>query len=145
MRNQMSIEPGTFPTRGNFEFSPHHLWVSREDDVATIGLTDYAQRALGSIDSLELPDIGQVLRQGDSFGIADGEIAIIKLYIPISGVIVEVHESLRRGGASVNTRPYGMGMTGGWLIKVRMTDPSQSLMSMDEYIQFIERTARIWI
>lgn len=141
----MTVDVGSFPQRGNFQYCSQHLWVSIEEGIATIGLTDFAQKSVGPIDSFELPDIHQFLQINASFGAVDGEKAVIKLRSPISGIVAEVHESLRRGGASANARPYGFGSTGGWLIKVRIIGDLPPLMSTPEYVEYVQRTARTWI
>jgi glycine cleavage system H protein len=112
-------------------FSKEHEWVRLDGDSATIGITDYAQNALGDIVYVELPKAGATIEQFSNVGVIESVKAVSDLFTPISGEIVEVNETLESDPAAVNREPYGAG----WLLKVRVSDPSEakSLLSPAEY------------
>ena len=97
-------------------YTETHEWVSVEDAVATIGITDYAQAQLGDVVFLELPRVGRLLEAGDSFGVIESVKAASDLYSPVAGTVTEVNESLSASPEQVNTDPYGSG----WLIRVQL-------------------------
>lgn len=106
-------------------------WVRVEGDIATIGITDYAQSELGDIVFLELPEPGRYLQLDESFGVIESVKAASDLYAPLEGEVVEVNAALQSALETINQDPYG----NGWMIKLRMKDPSQAenLMSAEEY------------
>lgn len=106
-------------------------WVRIEGDIATIGITDYAQSELGDIVFLELPEPGRYLQLDESFGVIESVKAASDLYAPLEGEVVEVNAALQSALETINQDPYG----NGWMIKLRMKDPSQAenLMSAEEY------------
>jgi glycine cleavage system H protein len=112
-------------------FSKEHEWAKVDGDLATIGITDYAQNALGDIVYVELPRVGTTIAQFANVGVIESVKAVSDLFTPISGEIVEVNGTLENDPAAVNREPYGAG----WLIKVRLSDPSEakSLLSGAEY------------
>jgi glycine cleavage system H protein len=97
-------------------YTETHEWVEADDDVATIGITDFAQSQLGDVVFLELPSVGRMLESGDSFGVVESVKAASDLYSPVAGSVVEVNETLNDAPETVNRDPYGAG----WLIKVRL-------------------------
>jgi glycine cleavage system H protein len=97
-------------------YTETHEWVEADDDVATIGITDFAQSQLGDVVFLELPSVGRMLEAGDSFGVVESVKAASDLYSPVAGTVVEVNETLSDAPETVNREPYGAG----WLIKVRL-------------------------
>lgn len=112
-------------------FSKEHEWVRLEGDRATIGITDYAQNALGDIVYVELPKVGSTLTQFANVGVIESVKAVSDLYTPISGEVVEVNASLERDPAAVNREPYDAG----WLLKLRLSNPDEakSLLDAAEY------------
>ena len=112
-------------------YSSDHEWVSAEGDVATIGITDFAQSQLGDIVYIDVPTVGQTLAQGDVFGSIEAVKTVSDAMMPVSGEIIELNAELDAHPESVNRDPYGAG----WIIKVRMSDPSQvaGLLSAEEY------------
>lgn len=106
-------------------------WVRVEGDIATIGITDYAQSELGDIVFLELPEPGRYLQLDESFGVIESVKAASDLYAPLEGEVVEVNTALQSALETINQDPYG----NGWMIKLRLKDPSQAenLMSAAEY------------
>jgi glycine cleavage system H protein len=115
----------------NLLFSKEHEWVKLDGDSATIGITDYAQNALGDIVYVELPKVGSSIKQFSSVGVIESVKAVSDLFTPLSGEIVEVNGALENDPAAVNREPYGAG----WLLKIRVSDPSeaQALLPPAEY------------
>ena len=97
-------------------YTETHEWVQADGDVATIGITDFAQSQLGDVVFLELPSVGRMLEAGDSFGVVESVKAASDLYSPVAGTVVEVNEALSDAPETVNREPF----EGGWLIKVRL-------------------------
>jgi glycine cleavage system H protein len=97
-------------------YTESHEWVSVDDSVATIGITDFAQAQLGDVVFLELPRVGKLLEAGDSFGVVESVKAASDLYSPVAGTVLEVNESLNAHPEHVNSDPYGSG----WLLKVQL-------------------------
>jgi glycine cleavage system H protein len=118
----------------NRKYTRTHEWISLEGDIATFGLTDHAQSELGDITYLELPEVGDSLKAGDSFGVVESVKAASDVYSPIDGEVVEVNDSAVDGPELINNSPYD----DAWLVKVRVADPSQleALMDSDAYNEF---------
>ena len=116
-------------------YTETHEWVSVDGDVATIGITDYAQSQLGDVVFLELPSVGRMLEAGDSFGVVESVKAASDLYSPVAGTVLEVNESLSDSPETVNRDPLGAG----WLIKVRLNgDPGEGLLDEAGYRSILE-------
>jgi len=120
----------------DLKYSQSHEWVRAEDDLATIGITDFAAEELGDIVNIELPEVGTTLSAGQSFGSIDSVKAASELISPVSGEVVEVNEDLESTPELVNQEPF----SSGWMIIVKMEDPSEVdlLMTSEEYEHFIE-------
>ena len=118
------------------KFSEQHEWISLESGVGTIGITDYAQSELGDIVFVELPEVGEVLEKGQSFGTVEAVKTVEDLYCPVSGEVIEVNETLEETAEQVNSDPY----SDGWMIKVRIDNAGEleELLSPDGYKEFIE-------
>ena len=111
-------------------YTETHEWVTVDDGVATVGITDYAQGQLGDVVFLELPAVGRQLETGDTVGVIESVKAASDLYTPVAGSVVEVNESLHDNPEKVNQDPYGTG----WLIKVRLNgDLSEGLLDEAGY------------
>ena len=112
-------------------YSKEHEWLKIDGDVATIGVTDYAQDSLGDIVYVELPKIGASVAQFGNAGVIESVKAVSDLYSPISGEVVEVNAHLETDPAAVNKAPYDEG----WLFKVRLSDPGETanLLGAAEY------------
>jgi glycine cleavage system H protein len=111
-------------------YTETHEWVQVDGDIATIGITDFAQSQLGDVVFLELPSVGRMLEAGDSFGVVESVKAASDLYSPVAGSVVEVNEALSDAPETVNREPY----EGGWLIKVRLnSDLGQGLLDEAGY------------
>jgi len=119
------------------KYSKEHEWVITEDAVATVGITDHAQDQLGEIVYIELPSVGDKISKDDPFGVIESVKAVSDIYAPVSGTVVEVNEDLPESPEVVNEDPYG----DGWLIKVKMNDPSDldDLMDNQEYEEMLAR------
>lgn len=116
-------------------YSQEHEWVLVEDDVATIGISDFAQDQLGEVVYVDLPSTGDTLATGDSFGEIESVKSVSELFAPLSGEIVEVNSVLSDTPEVVNADPHGTG----WMVKVAVDDIAQldALMSAEEYDAFI--------
>ena len=119
----------------NLHYSKDHEWVSVEGDVATIGITDYAQHSLGDVVFVELPRVGDTFAAHEEFGSVESVKAVSSIYTPVGGEVVEVNEPLQDEAEKVNTDPYGEA----WMIKIKMSNPGEadSLLTAAEYEDFI--------
>jgi glycine cleavage system H protein len=106
----------SYPT--DLKYTRDHEWVRADGGVGTVGITDYAQKALGDVVYLELPDVGRTLKKGEVFGTIESVKAVSELYAPVSGEVTEVHSALVQHPETVNKDPHGA-----WMIKVKIADP----------------------
>ncbi len=120
-------------------YAKSHEYVHVEGGVGTIGITDYAQKELGDVVFVELPQVGAELEQGDELGSIESVKAVSELFSPVSGEVVEVNEALTEKPELVNTDPYG----DGWMIRVKLATPDEvdELMDAEEYEEYIEKEA----
>ena len=120
----------------DLQYSEQHEWLSLDSDVGTVGITDYAQSQLGDVVFVELPEVGEILQAGQSFGTVEAVKAVEELYSPVSGEVVEINETLEDNPEQVNLDPY----TGGWMIKVRLESRAEleQLSSAAEYEEYIK-------
>ena len=118
------------------KYAKSHEYVHVEGNIGTIGITDYAQKELGDVVFVELPQVGTNLEQNEELGSIESVKAVSELFSPLSGEVVEVNERLRDSPELVNTDPYG----DGWMIKVKLGDPSELdvLMGPEEYDEYVE-------
>jgi glycine cleavage system H protein len=116
-------------------FSREHEWVKFDGDVATVGISDYAQESLGDIVYVELPRVGSLLKQFGNAGVVESVKAVSDIFTPVGGEVVEVNESLEDEPAKVNRDPFG----DGWLFKVKVSDPKEreNLLSGEQYDAFL--------
>lgn len=117
-----------------FLFTPKHEWVKEEGDLLAIGISSYAQDALGDIVFLDVPDAGAQLRAGESFGNIESVKAVEDLYAPVSGTIVETNAAARQNPETINKDPYGT-----WLVKINSYDRAAlgQLMNAVAYTDFL--------
>lgn len=117
------------------KYSKEHEWVKVEGNVATIGITEYAQSELGDIVFVELPEIDDEINEGDTFGSVESVKTVSELYAPISGKVVEVNEELEDSPEFVNESPYEKA----WMVKVEISDESQieALFTAEKYSEMI--------
>jgi len=108
-----------------------HEWISNENGIATIGITDHAQELLGDVVFVELPEVDSEVSAGDEIAVVESVKAASDIYAPLSGTIVEVNEALADAPESVNSDPY----TDGWIFKIKLSDEAEleNTMSADEY------------
>jgi glycine cleavage system H protein len=123
----------------DLRYTKTHEWVRLDGDLATIGLSDFAQNELGDITYLELPEVGDAVTQSEPLGVVESVKAASDIYSPIGGEVVERNEDVVGAPELVNQSPYERA----WLIKVRLADPSEveALMSPDVYDEFAEAAA----
>ena len=116
-------------------YSREHEWVRVNDVTATIGITDYAQSALGDIVYVELPKVGTEVAQFSNTGVIESVKAVSDLYTPMSGEVIEVNGALENDPALVNREPFD----GGWLFKLRVKDATErdNLLSPDSYNELL--------
>lgn len=117
----------------NLKYTKEHEWVLIEGDTVTVGITDFAQSALGDIVFLEVPEVGTSLNHGATFGVVESIKSVSDLYAPISGEIVAKNSDLEGSPERINEDAYGS-----WLIKVKVKDASElnNLLSAEQYQDF---------
>ncbi len=109
-------------------YAKSHEWLRLEADAAaTVGITDHAQSALGDITYVQLPQVGAVLKAGDTFGTVESVKAASDLYCPAGGTVTEVNAALAQAPETVNRDPYGAG----WLLKLKLSNPAEAAALMD--------------
>lgn len=107
-----------FPS--NLRYTKDHEWISLEGNVATVGITDFAQKELGDIVYVEVETIGKALKAGDVFGTVEAVKTVSDLFLPVDGTVTEVNTALNGSPESVNNDPYGEG----WMIKMTVDNPA---------------------
>ena len=119
----------------NLKYTKDHEWVSIDGDIATIGITDFAQKELGDIVYVEVETLDQTLKQDEVFGTVEAVKTVSDLFLPLSGEIIEFNEELEVTPEVVNADPYGKA----WMIKVKISDTSEieTLLSSDDYKKLI--------
>jgi glycine cleavage system H protein len=117
-------------------YTDEHEWIEVEGDIATVGITDYAQGQLGDIVFVELPEVGAMIEQGKDAAVVESVKAASDVYAPITGEITEVNPALEEDPALVNTSPED----GGWFFKMTIADEGEldGLMDEDGYKAFVE-------
>ena len=120
----------------DFLYSKEHEWLKLDGDVATVGITDYAQSSLGDIVYVELPKVGTKLEQFGNIGVVESVKAVSDLFTPIGGEVIEVNKAIDADPALVNREPFA----GGWMLKLKVSDPSTKsvLMSATDYDKLTE-------
>jgi glycine cleavage system H protein len=123
-----------------FRYTKEHEWVEVKGDVATIGITDYAQHELGDVVFVELPKPGAKIETGKSFGTVESVKAVSEIYAPASGEVVEANGELHNTPEKLNTDPHGAA----WLIKVRLANPAEvgKLMDAAAYETYVADKAK---
>ena len=122
-----------YPTQ--FKYSKDHEWIDVKGDVATVGITDYAQGELGDVVFVELPKVGTKVATGKTFGSVESVKAVSEIYAPASGEVVEANGALVQKPEAINTDPH----TAGWLIKMKLANPAEvgALMDAAAYEAYI--------
>ena len=119
----------------NLKYTKDHEWVSIEGDIATVGITHFAQKELGDIVYVEVETLDQTLEKDEVFGTVEAVKTVSDLFRPLSGEIIEFNEALESQPESVNTDPYGAG----WMIKIKISNNAEitSLLSSESYKELI--------
>lgn len=115
------------PIPENLQYTQDHEWVSIQDGVATVGITDFAQSELGDIVFVEIETLDEDIAAGDIFGTVEAVKTVSDLFQPVSGRIIEVNEKVQDEPSLVNEEPYG----DGWLIKIKLADDADTSTLMD--------------
>jgi glycine cleavage system H protein len=123
----------------DLKYTSEHEWVRIDGDVATVGITDYAQEQLGDVVFVELPEEGEELEKGDTFGVVESTKSVSDLYVPLSGVVTESNDPLLDSPEIVNEDAYGEG----WMIriKIKSKDELKDLLDSAAYQKLIEEGA----
>ena len=117
-------------------YSTDHEWISRDGEIVRVGITDYAQDALGDVVFVQVPSVGANVNAGDSFGEVESTKSVSDVYAPVSGVVVQINDGLVDSPQALNEDPYG----DGWICTIQMSDPTQyeNLLDAAAYRQLIE-------
>ena len=120
----------------DLRYSSDHEWVKAEGDLVRIGITDYAQDALGDVVYVQLPEAGATVAAGDAFGEVESTKSVSEIYAPVAGTVVEVNNLLDDAPETVNAAPYG----DGWIAVIQVADPSalDGLLDAAAYVALTE-------
>jgi glycine cleavage system H protein len=120
----------------DLRYTKDHEWVRVQGDRGTVGITDYAQKQLGDVVYVELPDVGRSLEAHEIFGSVESVKAVSELFSPVSGEVLETNAALLKAPEAINSDPYAAG----WMMVVRLTDPKalEGLMDAAAYKAFVE-------
>ncbi len=123
--------------KDGLKYTKEHEWAKIEGDIATVGITDYAQNALTDIVFVELPEEGKEVSQSKSFATLESVKSVSDVYAALSGKIIEVNKELENSPDLINKEPY----EGGWIAKIKMSDlkEADSLMDAESYKQYLEK------
>lgn len=118
-------------------YTQSHEWVRIDGDVGTIGITDYAQKELGDIVYLELPEVGHVFNAAEEFGTVESVKAVSELFTPVSGEVIEINKAAVTEPGIVNDDPFG----DGWMIKLKLStdEEVQKLLSAEQYQAYVQQ------
>jgi glycine cleavage system H protein len=114
-----------YPTQ--YRYTKEHEWVETKGDVATVGITDYAQHELGDVVFVELPKVGAAVTAGKSFGTVESVKAVSEIFAPATGQVLEANPELQATPEKINTDPHGAA----WLIKIKVANPAELAGLMD--------------
>ena len=120
----------------NLHYTQSHEWVRIDGDIGTIGITDHAQKELGEIVYLELPEAGHVFNADEEFGTIESVKAVSELFSPISGEVVDVNKSAIAEPGIINDDPFG----DGWLVRLKLSTDEEvgKLMSAEQYAEYVK-------
>jgi glycine cleavage system H protein len=118
-----------------FKYTKDHEWIDLDGDRGKVGITAFAQKQLGDVVYLDLPDIGAKLKAGQSFGSIESVKAVSELYAPVSGEVLEVNAALKQKPEAVNADPHGS-----WMIVMKLSDPTEanSLLDAPQYADLVK-------
>ncbi len=117
----------------NLEYTEDHEWIRFDADVAYIGVTDFAQGELGDIVYVEVETVGDEISSGEIFGTVEAVKTVSDLFMPVSGEVLEFNEQIESNPELINNDPYGEG----WIIKVKVSDRGDKLLSVDKYKELV--------
>lgn len=119
----------------NLRYTKDHEWIQLDGNIATIGITDFAQSELGDIVYVEVETIGKALKAGDVFGTVEAVKTVSDLFLPLDGTITELNAALANSPESVNSDPYGEG----WMVKMTVDNPAdfETLMDVAAYVAVV--------
>ena len=117
-------------------YTPSHEWIKLDNNIGSVGITEYAQRELGEVVYIELPAVGKSVRQGDEVAVLESTKAAADIYSPVSGEIVEINQHLSDFTEKVNQSPEDLG----WLFKIKLSKPQEldELLSKQDYLSLVE-------
>ena len=120
-------------------YARSHEYIHVEGNIGTIGITDYAQKELGDVVFVELPQVGSQLEMGDELGSIESVKAVSELFSPVTGEVVEINEALADKPDLINSDPYG----DGWMVRVKLSTPDEveELMTSDDYEDYVKKEA----
>jgi glycine cleavage system H protein len=124
----------TFPD--DLRYTREHEWARRKGKLVVVGITEYAQDQLGDVVYVELPDVGDEVKRGESFGVVESTKAVSELFAPVTGKVVEVNDPLSDAPETVNTDPYEEG----WMVTIEPSDPKEldDLLDAKAYQAFVD-------
>jgi glycine cleavage system H protein len=124
----------------DLRYTKDHEWVRLEGDRGTVGITDYAQKQLGDVVYLELPEVGRALKVQEGFGTVESVKAVSELFSPVAGEVAAVNAALAQAPEKINSDPYGEG----WMVAIRLADPAavKALMDAAAYQVFVESESK---
>jgi glycine cleavage system H protein len=119
----------------DLKYTKDHEWVKIDGASAKVGITDYAQKQLGDIVYLDLPEVGRKLTKGDVFGTIESVKAVSELYAPVSGTVVEVNTALKEKPEAVNSDPHAS-----WMVVLKLSDPAEAgtLLDVTQYADLVK-------
>ena len=122
----------------DLKYSKEHEWIRVEGNRGTIGITHYAQESLGHVVYVELPEVGDEVKAGETFGTVESVKSVSDLYAPVSGKVVDVNDAVQDHPDLINKEPYG----DGWMIVVEMSDPAEldQLMDASDYEKMVKES-----
>jgi glycine cleavage system H protein len=123
----------TYPA--DYRYTREHEWVSAKGELATVGITDYAQHELGDVVFVGMPEVGTAMKAGQILGSVESVKTMSDIYAPVSGTVVEINSELTAAPEKVNQEPHGAG----WMVRIKLTDPAElgGLLDAAAYQKFI--------
>ncbi|HKX12030.1 MAG TPA: glycine cleavage system protein GcvH [bacterium] len=120
----------------DLKYTTEHEWIRVEGDIATVGITDFAQEQLGDIVFVELPEEDESIEKGDTFGVVESTKSVSDLYVPLTGTVIESNDPLLDSPEVINEDPYGEG----WMIRIKLKSPDEikELLDAKAYQKLIE-------
>lgn len=123
----------------NLRYSKDHEWVEVNGEIATIGITDYAQHSLGDVVYIDMPRVGDHFGTHEAFGSVESVKAVSEIFTPLAGEVTEVNDGVNDTPEAVNNEPY----TAGWMVRLKMDNPGEAdaMLSAAEYEEYLEASA----